>query len=142
MNNPDDEQLGNVRHVFLSSTNVIPVGAPSELMTPRTPAFIRDAFSTHARRRPSVSSVHSAKDGVKEGPTRCFPFTFDMPLGHQPGQEMPPTFSTSALVATGTRGRSFAEKAEITYKVTALWEPSDGHENRARQVFACQFTLA
>jgi hypothetical protein len=110
-------------------------------MTPRTPAFIRDAFTTHSRRRPSVSSVHSAKDGVKEGSTtgRCFPFSFDMPLGRQSGQEMPPTFSTSSLVMTGTRGRSFVEKAEVTYKVTALWEPSDGYENRAQQVFRCHF---
>ena len=65
---------------------------------------------------------------------RCFPFAFDMPLGRQPGQEMPPTFSSSALVATGTRGRSFAERAEVMYKVTALWEPSDGYENRALRV--------
>jgi hypothetical protein len=66
---------------------------------------------------------------------RYIPFAFDLPIGHQPGQELPPTFSNSALVASGTRGRLFAERAEVNYKVTALWEPSDGYENRARQVF-------
>lgn len=69
---------------------------------------------------------------VKESPpTRCFPFSFDLPSGRQPGQELPPTFSTSTLVASGTRGRAFVEKAEVNYKVTAIWEPSDGFENRA-----------
>jgi hypothetical protein len=141
VDNPYNENPARGRHLFFSSTNVIPVGLSPDSMSPRTPGFIRDAFSTHVRRRPSVSSVSSAKDGIKEGTPRHFSFTFDLPLGRQPGQEMPPTFSTSALVASGTRGRLFAEKAEVTYKVTALWEPSDGHENRARQAFGFLFFL-
>jgi hypothetical protein len=128
LDDPYGENRCNTPHVFFSSTNVIAVGPPSDT---RTPAFLRDAFSTHVRRRPSVSSMHSVKNAMKEGSARCFPFTFDMPLGHQAGQEMPHTFSTSSLVTTGTRGRAFVEKAEVTYKVTALWEPSDGYENRA-----------
>jgi len=125
------ENRGNSPHVFFSSTNVIPVGTSSDSMNPRTPAFIREAFLTHARKRPSISSMSSVKDAIRDGSSRSFPFVFDMPLGRQAGQEMPPTFSTSTLVTTGTRGRAFVEKAGVSYKVTALWEPSDGYENRA-----------
>lgn len=133
MDKPYDQNFGRDRHIFFSSTNIIPVGALSD--SPRTSALLRDAFSNHVRRRPSVSSIRSMKDSVKESQPRYFPFTFDMPIGHHRGQGMPPTCSTSSLVTSGIRGRSFAEKAEVTYKVTAIWEPSDSYENRARQVY-------
>lgn len=125
------DSLGKGKLVFFTSTTVIPV-TPADITSPLTPAFLREAFTPHRRRRPSFSSQKSKESGSKDaGDSRYFSFAFDIPPGREPGQEMPPSFSASALVETGTRGRAFAEKAEVNYKVTAIWEPSDGFENRA-----------
>lgn len=118
----------NRRHVFFQSTTVIPV--ESDITSARTPTFLRDAFSTHYQKKPSISSLRSVKNSVKESLPPRFPFSFEVPLGRQPGQELPPTFSASTLVRSGTRGRIFVEKTEIAYKVTALWEPNDEYDSR------------
>lgn len=126
------ENPGKRKHIFYNATTVIPVSAADA--NSRTSAFFREAFSGNIRKRAgSITSLRNFNEDAppKEGPSRCFPFTFDLPLGHQSGQELPPTFSTSTLISSGARGRAFAEKAEVNYKVTAVWEPSDGYENRA-----------
>ncbi|KAF7977345.1 hypothetical protein HWV62_4139 [Athelia sp. TMB] len=99
------------RHTFFTSTTVFSVSPPAESL--RTPVALRETLSTHLRRRPSISS-------------------FELPRGQHPGQELPKTFSASALVGSGARGRAFVESTSISYKVTALWEPSDSYENRAQ----------
>ena len=103
----------------------MPVGRPTNNNPLSASQLFRDS---RPLRRPSLTGISKAKESP---PVRCFPFNFDLASGRQPGQALPPTFSTSALIASGTRGRAFVEKAEVSYKVTAIWEPSDGFENRA-----------
>jgi hypothetical protein len=107
------------RHVFFLATTIIPV--MSDNTSTRSPAFLREA-STHSRKQSSISSLRGVKSSAKESPLR-FPFSFDIPPS-QPSQKIPPTFSTAALVHSGTRGRAFVEKTEVAYRVTAFWEPS------------------
>ena len=105
---------------------MVPVGGSTNNSPLSANVFFRD---THSRMRPNMKEYMSK---AKENPPiRCIPFSFDLASGRQPGQALPPTFLTSALVASGSRGRAFVEKAEVSYKVTVIWEPSDGFENRA-----------
>lgn len=49
---------------------------------------------------------------------------------------MPPTFS-SMYNAQGQSGLSFLEKAEVSYRITAVWQPLDISENRGVCVIIC-----
>ena len=124
---PGDTSKG--KHIFFTSTITVPVGGSANNSPLSASGFFRDSYHL---RRPSLTGMNKAKES--NPPVRCFPFSFDLASGRQPGQALPPTFSTSTLVSStnsSTRGKASAERAEVSYKVTAIWEPSDGFENRA-----------
>ncbi|KIJ59377.1 hypothetical protein HYDPIDRAFT_162488 [Hydnomerulius pinastri MD-312] len=114
---PCSPTVGNHRHVFLSSSAIIHISP-----TPDPRSTIREAFGV--RKRPSASSLNSPA-------CRSCEFSFEIPSGSRPGEEMPPTFSSTTLVKNRQRRRSYMEKAEVAYRVTATWEASDGSENQA-----------
>ncbi|KDQ58688.1 hypothetical protein JAAARDRAFT_176742 [Jaapia argillacea MUCL 33604] len=116
-----------LRHVFFSSSTVIPLSASSETGGSRSALNIRDAFVATVRRverRPSLPSLTSTSG------TRSFSFGFQLPRSSRSGEELPPTFSFSALMEGGMRNRAFAENAEVSYRVTALWEANNGSGDR------------
>lgn len=115
------------KHAFFLATLVIPV--QSDLTFARGPVLLREA-SSHSRKQSSISTLRGVRSSANENLPR-FPFSFDIPLPSQPGQKIPPTFSASALVHSGTRGRAFVERTEVAYRVTAQWEPSNGDGDRA-----------
>ncbi|KAH7886830.1 hypothetical protein F5I97DRAFT_2018745 [Phlebopus sp. FC_14] len=105
------------RHVFLHSSAVTPVTC-----TPETRSAIREAFGV--RKRPSVTNL--------SGPlSRSCKFSFELPQGSRSGEAMPPTFRTETVVASTRGGQSYMEKAEVTYRISAIWEASDGSEAHA-----------
>ncbi|EGN92882.1 hypothetical protein SERLA73DRAFT_98668 [Serpula lacrymans var. lacrymans S7.3] len=111
------QKNGKHRHVFLSSLAVVPMSPPPD-NSPR--GALREAFAV--RKRPSVNNLNAA--------SRSCEFSFEIPRGSRPGEDMPPTFSASTLVEHVQRKRAFVEKAEVSYRVTAVWEATDGSENR------------
>ncbi|KAF9239871.1 hypothetical protein BU15DRAFT_74404 [Melanogaster broomeanus] len=117
----DDDYANNSvlqehRHVFLSSSAVM-------FISPTPPrSAIREAFSI--RKRSSTSNLNSSACHSCE-------FSFEIPRGSRPGEEMPPTFSSTTLAENVYRTGSRPEKVDITYRVTAVWEASDGSENQA-----------
>ncbi|KAF8843916.1 hypothetical protein BDN67DRAFT_88951 [Paxillus ammoniavirescens] len=115
---PHSPIVGKHRHTFLSSSTVIPISP-----TPDSRSAIRGAFSV--RKRPSTSNLNSPA-------RRSYEFTFNIPRGSRPGEDMPPT-STSMTLIENAQGRwSYVEKVEIAYRVIAVWEASDGSENQTK----------
>ncbi|KAA1472559.1 hypothetical protein DENSPDRAFT_778464 [Dentipellis sp. KUC8613] len=120
------------RHVFYSSS--INFASASETASPLS-ATLRGAISATVRRHDSRSGK-SAIPRKGSLPTmgsaqkRAHSFTFDIPRGERPGEEMPPTFSSSSVSEGGVRGRAYAERAEVSYKIIAIWEPQDESESR------------
>ncbi|TFK38120.1 hypothetical protein BDQ12DRAFT_121772 [Crucibulum laeve] len=98
------------KHIFLSSSTVIPVSPNTEPSSPRS-AF-REAF---IRRRPSASCINNAPSAAD----RSHPFTFHLPQSCRAGEELPPTFTTSK------------EMLGVKYKIIASWEPNDAFENNS-----------
>ena len=78
-------------------------------------------------RRPSLQDLEGA-------PRKPFPFSFDLPRPVRPGEELPPTFSTISVGEVGYRGRTAVERAEVDYKLTAVWESMDNSQE-AKYVF-------
>ncbi|KAG2156840.1 uncharacterized protein EDB93DRAFT_870791 [Suillus bovinus] len=109
----DDEsaqgpKTSKYKHVFLSSSTVIPISP------------IPDPFSDvfEALQLPSDWSL----DGLA---SRSYEFSFEIPRGSRPGEDMPPTFCAS-MPCDNRRGElSVVEKAEVSYRIIAVWEPSD-----------------
>ncbi|KAG0691450.1 hypothetical protein DFH29DRAFT_792358, partial [Suillus ampliporus] len=56
-------------------------------------------------------------------------FSFEIPRGSRPGEEMPPTFCSSTPCENGRRDLSLVEKAEVSYRINAVWEASDMSRN-------------
>lgn len=120
-NNPGDAYPGNLtvgkhRHVFLSSSATIPISSVAE---PRS--TIREALSV--RKRPSTSSLNSLV-------CRSCEFSFELP---RPGAELPPTFSPKTL-PRDLRRQLRTEELEVAYRITAVWEASDGSQPKAMYV--------
>jgi hypothetical protein len=116
--------------VFLSSSTVIPVSAAYDSSSPRS-AF-RDAFATTIRRQASLTSLaNSSVTSSAASSQRLFPFSFGLPRGARPGEEMPPTFSVTNLVETAPRGRAFVETAEVAYTVSVVWEADGSSQDMA-----------
>ncbi|KAF9219506.1 hypothetical protein BS17DRAFT_789147 [Gyrodon lividus] len=113
---PRSPIVGKHRHAFLSSSAVIPISPTAD---PRS--TIREAFSV--RKRPSASNL-------KNPGCRSCDFSFQIPRGSRPGEEMPPTFSSTTLTENAQGRRSYMENVEVAYRVTAVWEVSDGSENQ------------
>ncbi|KAH7906990.1 hypothetical protein BJ138DRAFT_1104681 [Hygrophoropsis aurantiaca] len=113
---PRPPEMVRHKHVFLSSSAVIPISPSPELRS-----TLREAFGV--RKRPSVTNMHA-------GGSRSCEFNFEIPRGNRPGEEMPPTFSSTTLV-DNIQNRSFVEKADVTYRVTAIWDPVDESETSA-----------
>lgn len=104
------------RHVFLSSSVVIPMSGVNE-----SRSSLREAFTV--RRKGSSTSLRS---NGSNGPRTC-EFKFEIPRGSRPGEEMPPTFLVTSEVET-SRKRRFVEKSEVAYKLIATWESTDGDD--------------
>ncbi|EPQ52132.1 hypothetical protein GLOTRDRAFT_80307 [Gloeophyllum trabeum ATCC 11539] len=113
---------GRQRHVFYSSSRVVPLSGA--LDSPRSALNIRDAFVATVRRRPSLPTVGGSD-------MKVIPFNFELPSPTRPGEELPPTFSSSVLMEGGVRSRAQAENAEVSYRVVALWEAMDHSEDRS-----------
>ncbi|KAH7923436.1 hypothetical protein BV22DRAFT_1106086 [Leucogyrophana mollusca] len=114
---PRPPKMAKHRHVFLSSSAIIPISPSSE---PRS--ALREAFGV--RKRPSATNLNAAA-------SRSCEFSFEIPRGNRPGEEMPPTFSSTTIVDSDQTRRSFMEKADVTYRVTAVWESMDPSESSA-----------
>ncbi|KAG6816141.1 hypothetical protein H0H87_008376, partial [Tephrocybe sp. NHM501043] len=95
------------RHVFFSSSTIIPVSPGVDLTTPRS-AF-RDTF---IKRRPSASSLDLNAIAVD----KHFPFMFELPRSCRPGEEMPSSFTSSQDSEPGA--------IDVVYKIKVLWEAS------------------
>jgi hypothetical protein len=126
---PDDDyalvpKISKHQNIFLSSSVVIPISPFPDS---------RSAFGV--RKRLGHSNFNSPA-------SRSCDFSFEIPRGSRPGEEMPPTFSSSMLDAKGRGGLSFVEKAETSYRVTAVWESSNMSENRGMCVTICQTSSA
>ncbi|CAL1699600.1 unnamed protein product [Somion occarium] len=111
------------RHVFFTSSVVHPCGDNG---SPRSTTSLRGAFAASMRsvrldRRPSLQDMTGSRRQV-------FQFAFDVPPPSRPGEEMPPTFSSVVMTGTEARGRTGVERAEVEYKVVALWEGADPSE--------------
>lgn len=100
------------KHIFLSSSAVIPISP-----IPNPFSVVCDVFGV-----PQLPNYPSLDDPAA---SRSCKFSFEIPRGSRPGEEMPPTFR--ALIPCDNRrgGISAVEKAEVSYRVTAVWEPSD-----------------
>ncbi|KAG1776380.1 hypothetical protein EV702DRAFT_1229883 [Suillus placidus] len=115
----DDEsaqgpETSKYKHIFLSSSAVIPISP-----IPDPFSVVCDVFGV-----PQLSS-----DSSLNGPaSRSCEFSFEIPRGSRLGEEMPPTFCASMSCDNRRGGLSVAEKAEVSYRVTAVWEPSDMSE--------------
>ncbi|OAX42422.1 hypothetical protein K503DRAFT_683373 [Rhizopogon vinicolor AM-OR11-026] len=114
--NLDDEiaqapQISKHRNIFFSSSLVIPI---SPIHDPRS------AFGVRKRLDHSDSNSPAS---------RSCEFNFELPQGSRLWDKMPPTF-TSIPDAKGRGSLSLLEKAEVSYRVTAVWESSDMSENR------------
>lgn len=116
---PDNQRVRKHRHVFLSSSATIPI---SPVPDPRP--TIREALSI--RKRPSTSSLNSLA-------CRSCEFSFELPRGSRPGEEMPPTFSSNTP-PRDLRRQSRTEELEVAYRITAVWEASDGSQPKAMYV--------
>jgi hypothetical protein len=66
--------------------------------------------------------------GLNGPASRSCKFSFEIPRGSRPGEEMPPTFRVLIPGDNRRGGMSVVEKAEVSYRVTAVWEPSDMSE--------------
>lgn len=122
--NADDEYPNNPtvrkhRHVFLSSSATIPLSS-----IPDTRSTIRDALNV--RKKPSTSSLNSLS-------RRSCEFSFELPRGPRPGEEMPLTFSSTTPIGDSRR-QSCVEELEIAYRITAVWEASKGSGEQAKYV--------
>lgn len=111
---PECSTSGKRKHLFFSSSNVVPVSPGAEPSSPRS-AF-RDAF---IKRRPSVSSLNLNATAVE----RSFPFTFELPRSCRPGEEMPPSFTGS------TEPGPSSDAIDVTYKVKVVWEANNALEH-------------
>lgn len=102
------------KHIFLSSSAVIPISP-----IPDPFSVICDVFGVP--QHPNDLSLN--------GPaSRSCEFSFEIPRGSRPGEEMPPTFRALMPCDNRRRGISAVEKAEVSYRVTAVWEPSNVSE--------------
>lgn len=108
------------RNIFLSSSVIIPI---SPIPDPRS--------ALRVRKRINHSNTNSPA-------SRSCEFSFEIPRGSRPGEEMPPTFS-SMPDAQGQGELFFSEKAEVSYRITAVWEPLDMSENRGVYVINCHY---
>ncbi|TFK46881.1 hypothetical protein OE88DRAFT_1648360 [Heliocybe sulcata] len=118
----DASLKGKQRHAFYSSSRVVPLSGTQD--TPRSALSLRDAFVASVRRRPSLPTM----DGSE---MRIIPFNFELPNPSRPGEELPHTFSSSALIEGGVRERAQAENSDVSYRVVALWEAMDQSEDRS-----------
>ncbi|PPQ73923.1 hypothetical protein CVT26_006549 [Gymnopilus dilepis] len=104
------------RHVFLSSTTTIAISA-SEATSPIS--VLQNAF---VRRRPSLASLNT---NVTTSTERSHSFSFSLPQSTRMFEEMPASF-------VSTKDTSSRDYFEITYKVVAIWEPSDSSDESSR----------
>ncbi|KAF5314534.1 hypothetical protein D9611_007194 [Ephemerocybe angulata] len=96
------------KHVFCTLSKAIDVSPP----IPESRGFtFRDAFMM---RRPSASYLN-AQAVLTE---RTYPFELALPQGCRPGEELPPSFSS-----TSAEGNPFAASCEVSYKVVVAWYP-------------------
>ncbi|KAG1823613.1 uncharacterized protein BJ212DRAFT_1325526 [Suillus subaureus] len=115
----DDEsaqgpKTSKYRHIFLSSSAVIPISP-----IPDPFSVVCDVFGVS--QLPGDSSLN--------GPaSRSCEFSFEIPRGSRLGEEMPPTFCASIPCDNRRGSPSIVEKAEVSYRVTAVWEPLDMSE--------------
>lgn len=120
---------GIYRHTFFVSTVVLPVKGRNDRSRSRTwsssNVSLRDAIAATVRARGVIrqSSQPDLKDAL-----RPFPFTFEIPPPAKPGEELPSTFCSVVDGLSIPRGRAFVERAEITYKVAAIWETSNEYD--------------
>jgi hypothetical protein len=118
----DGQNFRKCTHVFYSASVVTPVSPSVENGSSIS------ALRVATKRRPSESSIHSGSI------SRSFPFSFDLPSGSRPGEELPSTFSSTAVSETSPRARAFVETAQVKYALRVNWETTDGSENRATYV--------
>ncbi|KAI0066841.1 hypothetical protein BV25DRAFT_1819957 [Artomyces pyxidatus] len=124
------ESSGQFKHVFFSETTVLST-PPSDTGSPLS--TIKDAFVTGAWRSDAKTGTVGQQLKTKlskrslQSPElpRAFPFSFSIPQKGRVGEELPPTFSSSTVLEGGSRGRASSEHTEVTYRVVALWEPTD-----------------
>lgn len=103
----DSVQTEGRRHVFFTQSQVIPV----DVSDSASKFTFRDAFM---RRRPSASNI-GLKSGLME---RSYPFQFTLPQGPHAKQELPPSFVSQEI-----DGNPLVTSSEISYQITATWEP-------------------
>lgn len=123
----EDLPVGNdnskYRHLFFSSTVTYATGDNG---SPRSASSIREAFANTVRTRKGEQ-----KSSTSDLPTQArthFAFSYEIPRPSRQGEEMPPTCSSVSLGVTGTRGRTCVERAEVEYKIIAIWEGSDPND--------------
>lgn len=122
MNSPSAASLR--KHFFFSSTKVIPV-TNTETASPRS--VFRNG--SRLRRRPSLSSVDESSNQQRSiGQKRCFPFSFELPRGLRPGEELPATYLSASS------NSSSDAQLDISYRLVADWEPSDQQELSSQYV--------
>ncbi|KAJ6457970.1 hypothetical protein C8R45DRAFT_880159 [Mycena sanguinolenta] len=107
MQQDDAGRTGKHKHIFFSESETIDVTSDSD--TPRK--LVRQSRQSRAA------------SGVVDAETRAFPFTFNLARDRQPGEILPTT----------TDSKSSA--IEVTYKVTAAWEPLKLTQKPALLVF-------
>lgn len=119
-NSDDEPNISKYRNIFLVSSVIVPISPIPDS---------RSAF--RARKRSTHSNPNSPA-------SRSCEFSFEIPRGSPFGEEMPPTFSS--FLSPDAKGRSDlspVEKAEVSYRITAVWEPSDRPKNRGMCVIVC-----
>lgn len=115
----DDEsaqgpKASKCKHIFLSSSTVVAISPFPDPFT-----VVSDVF--WVLKLPNHSNLN--------GPAPRFcEFSFQIPRGSRPGEEMPPTFCASMPCDNRRGDLSIVEKAEVSYHITAVWEPSDMSE--------------
>jgi hypothetical protein len=99
---------------------------------PRSSA-LRDAFSL--RKKSSTASLRAAAAATAAAAApRRYPFKFDVPRAVRPGEELPPTFASGAVLEGGVRTRASLESAEVAYRLVARWDAGEGSDHSATYV--------
>ncbi|KAI0792482.1 hypothetical protein C8Q75DRAFT_804856 [Abortiporus biennis] len=117
---------GKHRHLFFTSSVSFATGETTN--SPRSASSLRDAF-TVSRNKRKVDRRPSLPDMADTTKPRAFLFSFDIPRPTRPGEEMPPTFSSVSTTETAPRGRTAVERAEVEYKIVALWETNNSTDS-------------
>ena len=87
---------------------------------------LRETFSNAVRPKPRRTRTVKVPQNYGSPPNH-FPFNFHIPP-RQRGQELPPSFTVSSMTGDPDDGAGYAEAAEVSYTITAVWESNYGSD--------------